>query len=57
MLYNPFWMRIDVHGVVAQKADQGDAAGVGQFDAQAGGGGNGGDTGNAGQQGFLDDLE
>ena len=50
-------MRIHVHGVVAQEADEGDAAGVGQFDGQARGGGDGSDTGDAGQQGFLDDLE
>ena len=30
-----FGVRIDVHSVVAQEADEGDAAGVGQFDGQA----------------------
>ena len=55
--YDAFGVRIDVHGVIAQEADERDAAGVGQFDGQAGGGGDGGDTGDAGQQGFLNDLE
>src|SRR5579875_807692 len=50
-------MSIDVHGVVAQEADQSDTALIGQFDGQAGGSGDGGDAGNARQQGLLDDLE
>jgi hypothetical protein len=56
-LNNALWMRIDVHGVVTQEADEGDAAVSRQFDRQAGRGGDGGDTGDTGQQGFLDDLE
>lgn len=54
---DPFGMGVDVHGVVAQEADEGDTAGVGQFHGEAGGGRDGGDTGDASEQGFLDDLE
>src|SRR5579859_1047403 len=57
MLHNAFGVGIYIHSVVAQETDEGDAAGVGQFDGQAGGGGDGGDTGDACQQGLLDDLE
>ncbi len=56
-LYYTFWMRIHVHGVVTQEADERDATPFGKFDREAGWRGNRGDTGNTRQQCLLDDFK
>lgn len=55
--HNPLSMRIYIHGMLSQEADEGDTAAVGQFDGQTGGSGDGSNAGDTRQQGFLDDLE
>src|SRR2546422_10767464 len=54
---NPFGMGIKVHGLAAEKADEGLAALTGEFDGEAGWGGNGGDDGNPRGQCLLHNLE
>ena len=44
-----FGVGIDVHRVVAEEADKGYAATVGEFDGEAGGGGDGPDAGDTRQ--------
>jgi hypothetical protein len=50
-------MRVNIHRLTAEEADEGLAGIVGEVDGEAAGGGDGGDEGDAGSEGFLNHLE
>ena len=54
--HNAVRVRIHVHGVVTQKADERDATCVGKLDGEARRGGDGDNTRNTRQQSFLEYL-
>lgn len=50
-------MGVDVHFVAAEEADEGLMGGLGEFNGEAAGGGDGGDERDVGGKGFLNDFE